>query len=98
LVLERPGAALLQYFAGVETDCLIDALASEEHSGVVRIEPDALLLDKAAISSHRFGVAEALQLAAALQQLPPRLLLYGVVDAPDCLAELSAMLATDLQR
>ncbi len=97
LVLERPGATLLHYFDGVQTVCLIDALDSTEHRGAVRIDPDALLAGASAISSHHFGVAETLQLARALNQLPPRLLLYGIVPTADCYTELEAMLSRDLQ-
>ena len=94
LVLERPGAALLQYFSCVDTVCLIDAL--EGADAVTRIEPNELLAQDGLISSHHIGVAESLQLAAALAQLPPRLLIYGVSDLPDSYTQLSAMLAADI--
>lgn len=98
LVLERPGATLLQYFNGVETVCLIDALDSAEHQGVVRIKPEILLAETATFSSHQFGVAEALQLANTLQQLPTRLLIYGIASGvlSKSFDELSAMLRQDL--
>ena len=94
LVLERPGAALLQTFSGVETVCLIDAL--EGGDSVRRIVPQELLAQEVMISSHHIGVAEALQLAELLNQLPPRLLIYGVSDRCENYAPLSAMLAEDL--
>ena len=94
LLLERPGAALLNYFAEVETVVLVDAL--EGGAEVTRIDPDELLSGSGAISSHHFGVAEALQLAQALGQLPPRLLLYGVTPHRKSYARLSEMLAQDL--
>ena len=96
LELERPGAALLHYFAGVETLCLIDTLKSGVHSGIVRLQTEDLLGEEAAISSHHFGLAEALHLATALGQLPPRLLIYGVVPSADNERTLSAMLQHDL--
>ena len=95
LRLERPGASLLQYFSGVETVCLIDAL--EGGRAVMRIETDELLALDAVISSHHIGVAEALQLATAINQLPPQLLIYGVPDQPESYGQLSAMLAEDLR-
>lgn len=77
LALERPGAALLHYFSGIETVCLLDAL-DRPQAGVQRIYPTELLSRSGSISSHDFGVAEALLLAERLGQLPPRLIIYGI--------------------
>ncbi len=98
LLLERPGVTLLQYFSGVETVCLIDALDSTEHSGVVCIDPKSLLTGTGSFSSHQFGVAETLQLASTLKQLPPRLFIYGIASGSfsTLYHELSAMLIQDL--
>ena len=96
LVLERPGATLLQYFSGAETVCLVDALTGEQRQAVVRIHQDELLAGDVSLSSHSFGVAEALQLATVLNQLPPRLLIYGATEQPESYSQLSAMLAQDL--
>jgi hydrogenase maturation protease len=98
--LERPGAALLAQFAGVETVCLIDAL-DHPLAGVQRIHPDALMAQSGNISSHDFGVAEALLLAARLGELPPRLIIYGVTPArllreEEWYQQLSGMLVEDL--
>jgi hydrogenase maturation protease len=82
LVLERPGAALLHYFSGVEMVCLIDAL-KHPVAGVYRIAPAELLSQAGAISSHDFGVAEALCLAQGLGQLPPHLVIYGIAPPRD---------------
>ena len=95
-VLERPGAGLLHYLKDAELVCIVDALQSEHHSGVVRINAEDLLASDIALSSHHIGVAETLQLAAALKQLPQKLLIYGVVGDGDHYAELSAMLKSDL--
>ena len=98
LLLERPGAALLQYFDGVETICLIDALDCDDHQGVVRIKAESLLAETGSFSSHQFGVAETLQLATTLKQLPPRLFIYGIAggSSSTLVDELSAMLTQDL--
>lgn len=98
VVLERPGATLLQYLNGVETVCLIDALDSDDHHGVVRIKAESLLAETGSFSSHQFGVAETLQLANTLQQLPARLLIYGIASGAlsKSFDELSAMLKRDL--
>jgi hydrogenase maturation protease len=82
LALERPGAALLHYLTGVETVCLIDAL-KHPVAGVYRIAPAELLGQAGAISTHDFGVAEALRLAQGLGQLPPHLVIYGITPSRD---------------
>ncbi|MCW8918549.1 MAG: hydrogenase maturation protease [Gammaproteobacteria bacterium] len=82
LVLERPGATLLHYLTGVERVCLIDAL-NHPVAGVYRIAPAELLAQAGAISSHDFGVAEALRLAQGLGQLPPHLVIYGIAPPTD---------------
>jgi hydrogenase maturation protease len=99
VVLERPGVALLSQFAGVDAVCLIDAM---EHpvAGVHRILRDELLRQAGVVSTHDFGVAEALLLAERLGQLPPRLIIYGITPARPAsgegwLQELSAMLALE---
>jgi hydrogenase maturation protease len=106
VVLERPGAALLHYFSGVETLCLIDALDEGDIPGhpaaaVRRIEAEELLSQAGALSSHDFGVAEALLLAERLALLPPRLILYGIPPSRSPLdggwrCELSKLLMADL--
>ncbi len=97
LVLERPGAALLHYFEDVETVCLVDALAGAQGDRPLRLTLDDLLAENAPISSHHLGVSETLQLASVLQQLPPRLFIYGVANnGMESYAELQAMLLEDL--
>ncbi len=98
LLLERPGASLLHHFSGVETVCLVDALESAVHKGIVRVDPESLLAATASFSSHHFGVAETLQLASTLKQLPPRLFIYGISSGSfsTLYHELSAMLLQDL--
>jgi hydrogenase maturation protease len=100
VVLERPGAALLSQLAGVDAVYLIDAL-DHPVAGVHRISPEELLTRAGKISSHDFGVAEALLLAERLGQLPQRLMLYGITpQRPETVEgwyhELSCMLADDI--
>lgn len=78
LQLERPGAALLSYFVGADSICLVDALDGDVDRGVVELDVKALMLESGALSSHQFGVAETLRLAQSLNQLPPRLIIFGV--------------------
>jgi hydrogenase maturation protease len=75
------GAALIEAWKGFRNVILIDAV----HSGV---EPGTIFRFEAHqrsiptqffhYSTHAFGVAEAIELARALNQLPPRLIVYGV--------------------
>lgn len=80
LTLERPGLRLLEAMQGADTVVLIDTLLSPDaNRPVQRIDLDALLEQASGISSHDIGVAETLAMAKALGQLPPCLLLYGIV-------------------
>jgi len=77
--LDRPGPLLLAQFQGVETVVLLDALVSEEAPG--RASPltlEELQQAGGTTSSHGFGVAQTLVLAARLGELPPRLHIIGL--------------------
>jgi hydrogenase maturation protease len=75
------GAALMEVWKNAENVIIIDAV----HSGAA---PGAIFRFDAAeqaipvkffhYSTHAFSVAEAIELARALQQLPPRLVVYGI--------------------
>jgi hydrogenase maturation protease len=75
------GAALIESWAGAETVILIDAVCSGTKPGTVyRLEAHAqpVPAEFFRYSTHAFGVTEAIELARALNQLPPRLIVYGV--------------------
>ncbi len=77
--LDRPGAALvprLEYAAHV---VLVDAMSSNAVAGTIRHfdRMDWRGYD-GGLSSHGFGVFDALALAEAMDSLPPRLDLYGI--------------------
>jgi len=75
---DRPGAGLLSLFENFSCVLLIDAIASSENSdGVLRLEKEDLLLNPTTVSSHAFGVAEALTLGDKLGLLPEKIILYG---------------------
>lgn len=83
-VLGDDGFALLDALAGVEAVILIDAVQSGDAPGTVhsfdaaaRALPPTLL----GCSTHVLGVAEAVELARALGQLPARLAVYGIEGA-----------------
>ncbi|NIR59786.1 MAG: hydrogenase maturation protease [Gammaproteobacteria bacterium] len=93
LVLDRPGAALIEALRGAELVVLVDAMrAGGPPAQVRRLSPDTLATG-AFTSSHGIGVAEALALARALGELPPRLAVLGI-EVGDGTAEVGRLLAT----
>lgn len=76
---DRPGSLLLPAMRGARLAILLDAMRSGAPPGTLR-RLDMLELDDSAglLSSHGFGVAEALALGRALEELPPRVLIYGI--------------------
>ncbi len=81
-------AALLASFQEAATVILVDAAASGAEPGTVfKLEADVdsrplrKLRQNCRGSSHGLGVAEAVELARALDLLPPRLVIYGLEGA-----------------
>ncbi|HET9533229.1 MAG TPA: hydrogenase maturation protease [Blastocatellia bacterium] len=75
------GAALLDAWKGAETVILIDAVCSGSEAGTIyRVEAhrERLPAELFHCSTHAFGVAEAIELARALNRLPARLIVYGI--------------------
>lgn len=82
-VLEQSGeaAALMESFSGADRVILIDAVQSGKAPGTVHCfeAGDAPLPAKLfRCSTHAFGVAESVELARALHQLPGQVTLYGI--------------------
>jgi hydrogenase maturation protease len=82
-VAELDGEAtdLLARLDGIATAFLIDACASDVSAGTVyRFDVGAAPLPQHAftVSTHGFGLAEAIELARALGQLPPRCVVYAI--------------------
>jgi hydrogenase maturation protease len=75
------GAELMEMWKSAATVILVDAVSSEAEPGTI-YQLDALIQPIPASfsfpSTHAFGVAEALGLARALHQLPPRLMIYAI--------------------
>jgi hydrogenase maturation protease len=74
-------AGLVDLFDGFSNVILVDACASGAPAGKVhRLEVSEAPLPTAAfnMSSHGFGLAEAIELARALGQLPPRCMVYAI--------------------
>jgi hydrogenase maturation protease len=82
-VLEESGegAALMESWKGAATVILIDALHSGAKPGTVRrldAHGQPIPTRFFHCSTHAFGVAEAIELARVLSQLPPRVIVYGI--------------------
>lgn len=75
------GTALLEAWRGAEDVFLIDAVQSGAPPGTLhRIDVWTQPLPTSFFrhSTHAFGIAEAVELARVLHQLPPRLIIYGI--------------------
>ncbi len=75
------GAALIEAWKDAGNVVIIDAASSGSVPGTIhQFDARTQTIPSAFIhySSHAFGVAEAIELARALNQLPPRLMLYGI--------------------
>jgi len=77
--LDRPGANLISLLEHAERVILIDAMQSGGPPGRIQgFDQNAWPDYTHGLSSHGFGVLDALSLAQALDYLPPRLELYGI--------------------
>lgn len=75
------GAALMEAWQGAEAAILIDAVYSGGTPGTVYrfdARTESIPAKFFHYSTHAFSVAEAIELARALNQLPPRLIVYGI--------------------
>jgi hydrogenase maturation protease len=75
------GTALLEMWKGFRSVFLTDALRSGAPAGTIRrfdLNEKRLPTESMRHSDHAFGVAEAVELARALDELPLRLILYGI--------------------
>lgn len=88
------GIDLLDRWQSADAVIVIDASCSGAVPGTIhRLEPLTQTIPHGLFpcSTHAFGVAEAIELARVLQQLPPHLVVYGIEGAQfDIGSELSA--------
>lgn len=78
------GMSLLDQWSGADAVILIDATYSGAIPGSIhRLKPLVQPMPKELYlcSTHAFGVGQAIELARALQQLPPHLVVYGIEGA-----------------
>ena len=75
------GTTLMEAWRGAQKVIIVDAVHSGTAPGTIyRFEVANDVIPTALFSrgTHTFGVAEGIELARALNQLPPRLVLYGI--------------------
>jgi hydrogenase maturation protease len=75
------GAALIEAWRGAARVIIIDAVQSGAKPGAIhRLEAHAQAVPTQLFrcSTHAFSLAEAIELARALGQLPPRVIVYGI--------------------
>jgi hydrogenase maturation protease len=75
------GAALIEAWRGADFVILIDAVHSGGEPGAIyRIDANEEQIPRSLFhySTHAFNVAEAVEMARALGQLPRRLVIYGI--------------------
>jgi hydrogenase maturation protease len=79
---QSPAAfALLEEWDKIDRVIVVDAVVSGAPPGTIHrldVHEGPLPTRWFHASTHAFGVAETLELARALQQLPPRVLVYGI--------------------
>jgi hydrogenase maturation protease len=78
------GTALLDAWRGARAVIVLDAVAAGEPPGtVLRLDAhsEPIPVRLFSHSTHAFGVAEAVELARALGELPDQLIIYGVQGA-----------------
>lgn len=78
-ILDRPNINLLQHIDKTATVMLIDAMKSGENIGTLhRYENPQTNTPAGLLSTHGMGVAQALQLGMILDELPKKIILYGI--------------------
>ncbi len=98
-ILDESGEAanLLGRFESAETIYVVDAAASGAPPGTIRrfdVASAALPQKISAVSTHGFGLAEAIEIARALKRLPRRCIVYTVeIQACDPGAPLTSAVA-----
>lgn len=79
-ICDRPGLALVNLMKNVKNFYIIDALQTKQNpiGHLYRINGESIKTDDGFLSTHGFGIAQALALAKALNQLPGQIIIYGI--------------------
>jgi hydrogenase maturation protease len=75
------GADLIESWKGADTVIIVDAASSGAKPGTIhRIDARAQRIPTGLLrySTHAFSVGEAVELARAMNRLPPRMVVYGI--------------------
>lgn len=76
---DRPGMQLLELMRHAQTVILIDAIKTGAVIGTLhQFKNQDIEAMSNSLSTHAFGIAEAMKMGAVLHELPPNVLLYGV--------------------
>jgi hydrogenase maturation protease len=78
VAIDRPGAGLVTWLAGIDRVILVDALLGAADRGFSVLSADQLAAAGARIDSHRLDLAQALALAGALSQEPGEVTVYAI--------------------
>jgi len=76
------GVSLMQVWRGAKEVVLVDAMCSNEPAGSLhRFDVSVSPLPKQSFrySSHSLGLVEGIEMARELQELPPTVIVYGIV-------------------
>ncbi len=82
-ISEQPGdgTAIMRAWQGAEAVIVVDTVCSDMAPGTIyRFEAGSrpIPAELFSLSTHGFGLAEAIELARVLRQLPPRLVVYAI--------------------
>jgi hydrogenase maturation protease len=88
---DRPGPGLIELMRDSDCVYLVDAIKTGSTAGAIhRLVNNEIFELRNTLSTHDIGVAQALQIAAALNSLPPTVILFGVeVDKINLFTQLS---------
>lgn len=76
---DRPGMSLLELMRDASTVFLIDAVKTGAEPGTLhRFKNQAIEVVDTPLSSHAFGIADAIKMGHALHDLPLNVFLYGI--------------------
>jgi hydrogenase maturation protease len=81
VVQHQDPAGLIDVWSGPDLVVVSDAIRTGQPPGTVRVlhaDEEPLRIGAGAGGTHEFGLAEAVELARALDRLPPRLVIVGV--------------------